>query len=557
MRVFRQIGYIALLVLFASGICLSVQANMGNSNIAQNASPVSEDAAIDAFYAARGGEPFWLSSGVSPNKNAKELLAIIEQSWANGLNPNTYGYEEIRSITEGSGRGGKIAEQDRLRFELLLTDAFVGYVRDLSGMRIRARDLGLDTSHWRQRMPAQEALYLLQNHQGDMDEFLLGREPQVKSYQMLKDELVRLLQEEKEVNVPEELLSFKGTVKPGQGATDIPKLRARLGLEEIIGAAKYTYDNDLAAAVIKFQKEKGLKADGIIGQQTLDTLNLTREEKIKRLIVNLERLRWIPEQKPARFMVVNIPSSTLWGIDNGQTAFEMPVVVGRKKRETPSFVTQIEGVRFNPTWTVPPTIKTEDIVPQLQEDPNYFADKGMELFQTQNGETVTVDPQTVDWTSITKKDLANMRMVQTAGDHNPLGRIRVLMPNRHNVYLHDTNHPELFERVNRAQSSGCVRMKYPEKAAQFILSGVEGWSDQKMASVLKSGKTKDYMIKSKIPVYLLYQTIWIGEQDQIVYGNDIYGDDKKLFQILQKLNRAANKNRAITADAVATQEIIN
>ncbi len=250
----------------------------------------------------------------------------------------------------------------------------------------------------------------------------------------------------------------------------------------------------------------------------------------------MERLRWVADEKPNRFIVVNIPSATLWAIEEGQVAFEMPVVIGRKKRETLSFVTTIHGVRFNPTWTVPPTIKKEDIVPQLIENPGYLADKGMELYDGYGKDAPTLDPSVVDWANITESEMKGLRMVQIPGAHNPLGRIRVLMPNSHNIYLHDTNDKSLFWRADRAKSSGCVRLKDPEKVAEFVMKAKNSWNEKSLKKMLDKPKTSDIYTSERMPVYLLYYTTWIGDKGQIVYGYDVYDKDRELLQLIEKLD---------------------
>lgn len=502
---------------------------MGALNVHAQTQPIklSDEKAISDFYEKRGGESFWLNNN-KLTKNAKSLISAIEHSWENGLNPNVYHYHEIMKFQEQINSN----QNAQFQLEIILTDAFAKYVSDLSGMRIRASDMGLVKNQWRQKITIDDSLSYLASNIRDMDEFLLSLEPQSKAYQMLKDEMRTLILETKEDDL--EKVSFQGTLKPGQGAKDIPKLRARFGLDTPAGDQKYVYDTDLVNAVKNFQTDKGLKSDGIIGQKTLEMFNLSRAQKIKKLIVNMERLRWIPNKNYSVFMVVNIPASRLLGVENGEVKVDMPVVVGRKKRETLSFVSEIQGVRFNPTWTVPPTIRKEDILPKLQEDPLYLSDKGMEIYKkTENG-VISIDPTVIDWVSITENELAQYKMVQKAGDNNPLGRIRVLMPNIYNIYLHDTNHPELFDRSDLAQSSGCVRLKYPEKAAHFILRNLKDWSDAKMIDILKSGKTKDFYVTDKIPIFLVYNTVWIGEKDQIIYGNDIYDIDQKLLDLIEK-----------------------
>ncbi len=532
MRLLCRVGLLCLVLVFAVPAVLSAKTLMNQE-------------AVDAYYAEREGAPIWVKYK-KISRDAKDLIGVLEQSWMNGLNPEKYHLNQIHEILSE----GRNAHPDNLTIlELLITDAYTEYLRDLSGMRIKASDMGLDSRHWNQKVSAQEVLSYLDANKDDIAEFMLMAEPQTATYQKLKKTLIEYAERENVETL--EPIKFNKIARPGRGYDEIPKLRKRLGLDTVDGEDQYKYDDELFQAVKYFQEKKGLKPDGLIGKQTLFALNQTDQQKVKQIIVNMERLRWVPEEKPDRFILVNIPSYTLWAVEGGEVAFEMPVIVGRKKRQTLSFVSQIHGVRFNPTWTVPKTIKREDILPHLQEDPTYLTGKGMELYDGYGADAITLDPTSVDWQNITLQELYGLNMVQGSGANNPLGLIRVLMPNRHNIYLHDTNNKSLFARTNRAKSSGCVRMKNPEKVASFILQAKSRWSDNKMKNILSEGEMKDVYTGEKMPVYLLYHTVWIGSENQIVYGNDIYNHDKKLLQLLENLDEipkvSDNKSSIILA----------
>jgi len=497
------------------------------------ASDLREQEAIDNFYLERDGRPLWVK-GKRLSKGGKKLYSTIQKSWENGLNPDRYFISDIDRIMEE----GRYLNKDRaLQVELLLTSGYIRYVQDLSGMRVNASSLGLRENDWLQRISISEAISLLPDDLKNIDAFLHSREPQSSTYQRLKVEMKRLVDSNsgnnERLNVP---VVFSRVLYPGRGDKNIPALRARLGVYEENLNDLYTYDTALVNAVKEFQASKGLKEDGIIGKQTLFALNHGKSDKIRQIIVNMERLRWIPDEKPERFIVVNIPSARLWAIDNGSVEFTMPVVVGRKKRATPPFISKIHGVRFNPTWTVPPTIKKEDILPSLQENPSYLADKGMELFDGYGRDATTLDPSSIDWNTISENELNNLNMVQIPGEHNPLGRIRVLMPNEYDIYLHDTNNKSLFSRSDRTKSSGCIRMRDPDKVATFALKNRNGWSNDKMKDVLKTGKIKDVYTSDKVSVYILYYTVWLDENGNVMYGQDIYGRDDDLFAMLKKLD---------------------
>lgn len=529
-----RVRVVACLALYAllSFFIIPVQAAADKSMDVVSGLVLEDTKAIDQFYLDLGGESFWIDDG-KISQRGKDLLTIIRQSWMNGLNPEHYHLSEIEKLS-----GDREVASAGLRLELLLTNAYVRYVRDMSGMRIRARDLELDHRNWRQRPDVKSVLDNLLARKDGIAEYLMSIEPQSTTYQKIKSELVRVVESSDEKISNDVPLSFKGIIRPGDGAQDIPRLRKRFGLVAASENDRYRYDEDLVRAVMAFQQDKGLKPDGIIGRQTLSVLNMTKQDMIRQLIVNLERLRWVDEQeRPRRFIIVNLPSATLWTVEDGKVINEMPVVVGREKRATQSFVTFVHGVRFNPTWTVPLTIKKEDIVPQLIDNPLYLQDKGIELYDGQQADAPTIDPTVVDWINVTEKDVSRLRMVQIPGEHNPLGRIRILMPNAYDIYLHDTNHPELFSKADRAQSSGCIRMERPEDVARFVLKNKKGFDESKMLNALEDGKTKDFYIDEKIPVYILYQTVWLGDKGQIVYGQDIYGHDSRLWKLLERLDK--------------------
>ncbi|MCB1783351.1 MAG: L,D-transpeptidase family protein [Alphaproteobacteria bacterium] len=495
--------------------------------------------ALDEFYTVRDGAPFWIKKG-RLNSQGNELLKILERSWVEGLNPAAYHVQSIQSLLEKTKSRKKNQDneaEDRilLNLELLLSDAYVHYVRDMSGMRIKPEELGLDASDWRTPVTPSQALGFLKDG-ANITSLLSGLEPKGQTYQTMKSELLSLLKAEAASPETFKPIHIEGIIRPGRGNGAIPKIREKLGLPEVEQVRSYTYDDALVSAVIAFQAKNGLSADSVIGPQTIEALNKGRKDKILQIIVNMERLRWLSDDKPDRFVVVNLPSATLWAIEDGKVKVEMPVVVGRAERPTPPFRTLISGVRFNPQWTVPPTILEEDILPKLREDPNYLADKGMEIYDGYKPDSQTLDPASIDWNNVSLNQAKALRFVQMAGDNNPLGRIRILMPNRYDVYLHDTNHPELFSALERTQSSGCVRMRYPEKMADFVMARETDWSNEKMHQILKSGKTKDIAIREKIPVFLLYYTAWVGGDGKILYGEDIYDRDKKLLQALKTID---------------------
>jgi murein L,D-transpeptidase YcbB/YkuD len=484
-----------------------------------------DTSSLQNFYQKRDFKTAWIKTGSLRQEKANDILDVLEKAWQHGLNPANYRVDDMRRLLNKMK-----SNDDNFELDLALSDALVRYGRDMTGMRVKPSAIGQKSKYWRKPLSGKSIL----NHVADSKDLraaLYGLEPQGRLYRSLQAELQKLM------NAPQEehktVIQIDGIIRPGTQAKSVLAIRERMGLNpDNAPRGAYTYDDDLAAAVMAFQKERGLKADGLIGPQTVNSMNLRRKDRINKILVNLERLRWMEPDRPDRYVMVNVPSAMLWAVANNKVALEMPVVVGRKKRPTKIFTTKISGIRFNPTWTVPPTIKRDDYLPKLRKDPYYLSDRGIDLMK--NGRVV--DPGFIDWGNKTWGEVNAMRMVQGSGSRNPLGRVRVLMYNPYNIYLHDTPSKSFFGRADRALSSGCVRMSKPQEFADFVLAQNKNWSSAKKDQIMKRGRTRDIAADNPIPVYIVYQTVWLGDRDEIVYGHDLYGEDRILLKELQKID---------------------
>lgn len=475
--------------------------------------------ALRAFYAARGNEPVWTARYGRRHYKAEQVLKVLEASWTHGLNPSKYHVERIQKLITQPG------EPERAELELLVSDGLVRYARDLTGMRVDPGDYKQKARYWRQPVEAAVVLKTV-SKAADPSRALRGYVPEGKFYAALRAELVKLAAQPDSDFTP---LRVRGVLRPGDSHKAVKELRVRFDAPAESAEVETIYDDALAAKIMDFQRHHNIKPDGVVGPQTLAAINMTRQERINQIVANLERLRWVEQDKPDRYVLVNIPSATLWAVDDGKVALEMPVIVGKKARPTNSFKTEISGVRLNPNWTVPPTIKRQDFLPSLQEDPTTLSRKGVELYKVQNGRSVSIDPSTVDWNNISPRELHSYRMTQAPGANNPLGQVRVIMENPYNIYLHDTNHRDLFDKDERALSSGCIRVAKPQELARFLLSKNKEWSEEKMQRILASGRMTDVATDSNIPVYILYQTVWQDAHGDIVFGEDFYGQDARLI----------------------------
>lgn len=492
-----------------------------------------DTAVLKSFYEERNYKTAWVNNSLfaqlSPSQGQPEaILNVLENAWQHGLNPKNYHVDVIKELVGGNTLSFAVSEAPIL--DVIMSDAMVRYGQDMTGMRVEAGQLDLHSRYWRQPLEGSGVLKQIKDAKGPVTA-LESFQPSGELYKALKIELEKLYRTA--VTDEETMVRLKGILRPGSSHEAVLDLRKRMGFQvDKDNPSHFLYNDELAQSVMALQEAHGLKADGILGPQTLAVMNKTRDDRINQVLVNMDRLRWLDQRKPERYVVVNVPAAKLWAIENGSIAFDMKVVVGRYKRQTNIFNTNITGIRFNPTWTVPPTIKEEDFLPALQSDPLYLADRGIEVVYKGN----TLDPTTVDWTAVGNNDLHGIQMVQQPGTANPLGKIRVFMPNPYNIYLHDTNKRSYFSRSDRALSSGCVRMEDAMKIAQFVMKNNEGWSDEIMNKILASGKKTDIAAEVHVPVYLLYQTMWFGDNGQLVYGHDIYDRDIVLRRALDAID---------------------
>lgn len=486
---------------------------------------LTDSGAIKAFYARRKNHSFWLQDNGLTGK-AHALLDVLQNSWTHGLNPEKYHLQKIERLIRNSfmNKSSKL--------ELLLTDAAIRYARDLSGMRINPAAIKQREEFWKQPEKASAILSRLRSSD-DIVKTLESFAPQDRLYTSLRRDLIKLAKSpERDFSRVLPLDFGKKYFFPRERSQAVSDLRFRLGLEK---SDSNLYDDSLAKEVMEFQRKNDLEPDGIIGPKTLDILNQSNHKKMLQIIANLERLRWLDRELPRQYILVNTASQMLWAVENGRVIEEMKVINGKPWRRTKEFKAKITGIRFNPDWTIPPGIKRYDIWPKVKKDPGYLHEKGIEIIRGRGDDAVKLDPHAIDWHNISLRELHDLRFVGVPGETNPLGYVRVLMPNRYNMYLHDTNHPELFDKPERTYSSGCIRMERPYDIARFVLKYNQDWDKSRMEEILESGEKTEIDADSSIPVYVIHQTAWLDARGKVVYSADIYKRDKELIEVLEDI----------------------
>ncbi|MDB5234455.1 MAG: hypothetical protein JWR44_1448 [Hymenobacter sp.] len=326
---------------------------------------------------------------------------------------------------------------------------------------------------------------------------------------------------------------------PGQASPAVTPLRKRL-LNSAGGGTAPTataapgaapvaevYDEELVNAVKLFQQDAGLRADGIVGGETLRQLNVPIGSRIDQLILNMERWRWLPKRFEPSYLLVNIPEYTLHVIENSKEVITMPVIVGKVLHETPIFSDKLEYVVLSPYWNVPFSIIENELRDKLVANPNYLDRLDMEVVKGSGRKAQVIDPASVDWANVTQNTF-KYTLRRRPGPKNDLGDVKFIFPNANDIYLHDTPHDELFSQSARSFSHGCVRVKEPIKLATYLLRNKPGWDQQTILDTIAVRKEKYVSLKEKLPVYLVYFTAWADAAGHPHFRDDIYGLDKTL-----------------------------
>lgn len=307
------------------------------------------------------------------------------------------------------------------------------------------------------------------------------------------------------------------------------ELRNRLRITGQLKAADDTgtelFDAELEAAVRRFQKQHGLDADGAVGPGTLAALNAPVSTRIDQLRMTLERMRWVMDDLGDDMLVVNIAGFRAILMQNGELTWEGRVMVGQPFRKTPIFRDDIEYLVFNPTWTVPPGILAKDTLPAIQRDPGYLSRTNMVVLKHDG---TPVDPATIDWPSMRTPGFPYI-LRQQPGPKNAMGRVKFIFPNEHFVFLHDTPNRNLFNRPERAFSSGCIRVENPLQLAELLLDDPGQWNSAAIDNMLAQVKTRTIHLRESFPVMLMYLTALSEPDGTTHFYKDIYERDARLL----------------------------
>ena len=282
------------------------------------------------------------------------------------------------------------------------------------------------------------------------------------------------------------------------------------------------FSAELQQAIINFQDRTGIIASGKLNQQTINELNISVDYRIKQMMVNLERLRWLPENVEKNYLLVNIPEYKLHVFENSKLIWETNVVVGKEAKQTSIFRGNISKIVLNPYWNVPTSIINNEILPKLKRNRNYLSKNNMEVVA--GGQVI--NPKTINWNKYSKNIPYEIR--QKPGKDNSLGKMKFLFPNSYSIYLHDTPSKELFDSNKRDFSHGCIRFQNPENLAIYLLKKTTAWNKQTIYKVLETNTETEILLKPTMPVYITYFTSWVDSKGNLNFRKDIYNLDNEL-----------------------------
>ncbi|MBL7859128.1 MAG: L,D-transpeptidase family protein [Cyclobacteriaceae bacterium] len=456
-------------------------------------------------------------------QNIQSLIRSVQTAYAEGLNPQEYHLAALERLS----LTWKSADED-VAFDILLTDAFLTYAHHLlSGKLDPTIFYGRE---WEADKRSSDLKLLLQDalREQSIEESLNQLKPAYAGYRNLKRALNFYRTVEAAggwMPIPEGKI-----VKPGDIDDRMPLIRKRL-LESLqtpftIALESVEYDSMLAIVVKNFQQQHGIKNDGVIGKSTFKAMNLSVKDYIKAIIINLERYRWMPQQLGSNYVLINIAGYSLEVWEDDSVVLAMNVIVGRPERRTPTLSSSLKYLIVNPTWTVPPTILREDVLPAVRKNPEYLKQNNLRLF-TREG--VEVEETQVQLSKFTERNFPYI-IRQDPGDYNSLGLIKFHFPNHHSIFLHDTNHRALFSESYRARSSGCIRLEKPFALARYVLH--DDRLLRKMDAVVNSGKTETFIIKKPVPIHIFYFTAFADRHGRLDLREDIYKWDEVVWKNL-------------------------
>ena len=484
------------------------------------AEAAARDADIAAFYRDTNYQPIWTGTDADDLARREALLKAIENVEDHGLPTARYDFDSLY---------GQLREAHTPRAlgmaEVALSKAFLSYARDIqTGMFVPTQ---LDDGIKREAPRRDRRSYLINLIASEPNGYMRALAPHTAEYVRLMKEKMRLERLAREGGWGPEVNAKK--LERGDRGNAVVALRDRLIAQGYLErSATAEYDKVLEKAVQAFQLDHGLEADGVAGSATITEINRSPVDRLKSVMVAMERERWLNKPRGERHVLVNLTDFHARIVDHDRVTFITRSVVGKNQhdRRSPEFSDVMEHMVINPTWNVPRSIATKEYLPMLQRNP-----EAVSYLKLIDGRGQVVNRGEVDFTEFDERNFP-FDIKQSPGRSNALGLVKFMFPNRHNIYLHDTPAKSLFAREVRAFSHGCIRLQQPFEFAYTLLARQEQDPEGFFHSQLRTGRETQVDLKQPIPVHIIYRTAFTNAKGPVQYRRDIYGRDAKIWQAM-------------------------
>jgi murein L,D-transpeptidase YcbB/YkuD len=486
------------------------------------AEAAGQDRDLAAFYREIGYAAVWTGDDAVHGARRAALLRALDDAALHGLPEGRYGRAALLA------RMADIrTARERAEVEVALSRAYLAYARDVQSGVLEPGQVVDDIKRQVPRRAASDLLAEITR--GDPRAVLRALPPQTNAYRRLMKERLRL----------EEVIARGGwgPVVPGgklvrgdEGAAVIA-LRDRLVARGyLMRSATARFDSGIESAVRAFQADHGLETDGVAGPSTIAALNVPPEKRLASVIVAMERERWLPAERGARHILVNLADFSARILDHDRITFETRAVVGMNAggRRSPEFSDEMDHMIVNPTWHVPRSITVNEYLPQMQANRN--AAGHLRVYDSRGRE---VPRSAVNFNAYTARSFP-FALKQPPSNGNALGLVKFMFPNKYNIYLHDTPQKHLFDREKRDFSHGCIRLAEPFEFAYAMLAPQEADPEGRFHSALASGRETRIDIKNPVPVHLIYRTAITRAGGATQYRDDVYGRDAQIWQALER-----------------------
>ena len=500
-------------------------------------------AALTNLYGRESDRLVWFE-GQRALPALEDAIDALARAAEHALRPSDYDAERIQAEWKRIPEAAPVEATERALFDLAVS---IGVLREIDAVRtgrVDPRTLGWGYDVTPRKLDG-AALLLGARDGAGVSALLDGLEPSFPHYKRNRRMLAHyrsLAQAGEPAPVPT-LPKGRRKVEPGEDWEGVPQMRARLRLFGDLEPDSSTaatssdaplYDAPLVDAVKRFQARHVLDADGVVGNRTIEALNVTLAARVRQLELAMERGRWLPPVGERPTVFVNVPIFRLWASDpvRGEEPLRMNVVVGESlSHNTPLFVQEMEYVIFRPYWNPPPSIVKEEILPKARREPSYLEAERFEIVASgdDDAKALPATPENLDAVAA-----GRLYIRQKPGPKNSLGLAKFIFPNQENVYMHGTPAPHLFARTRRDFSHGCIRVENPTALAEWVLRDVPGWTRERIESAMQAERPTRVNLREPLRVVIFYDTVHVNSENVVHFVSDIYGHDRILDEALER-----------------------